>query len=139
LSFTSAKSDIYAPNTDPTIDYKEHAFDSYGLILTPQVIWNVFNTKPIKVFVEVGAALNFSKYNNNVTTIKWRNTTELLIQKEKVELSSFYYAPQAGGGIVINKRIEFFGNYMFKAQMSNFVNYGLVMERLNVGLKYLFN
>jgi hypothetical protein len=138
LSLTSAKSDIYAPNTDPTIDYKDHAFDSYGLIFTPQVIWNVFNTKPVKVFIGVGAALNFSHYNNNVTTTKWRNTTELMIEKERVVLSGFYYAPQASGGIVLNKKVELFGNYMFKAEMSDYVNYGLVMERLNVGVKYLF-
>lgn len=138
LSFTSSKSDIYAPNTDPTIDYKEHTFNSYGLILTPQVIWNVFNTKPFKVFLGAGAALNFSKYSNNVTTIKWRNTDNLLIQKERVELSGIYFAPQASAGLVLNQRIEFFSNYMFKGDMSTYINYGLVMERLNVGIKYLF-
>jgi hypothetical protein len=138
LSFTSAKSDIYAPNTDPTIDYKEHSFDSYGGMLTPQVIWNVFNTKPVKVFIGAGAALNYSAYQNNVTTTKWKATSELLIQKDRTELNKFYYAPQASAGIVLNSKVELFGNYMFKAMVGNLVNEGLAMERLNLGVKYLF-
>lgn len=137
LSFTSAKSDIYAPHTDPTVDYKEHFFDSYSLILTPQAIWNFYNSNPLKVYIGAGVAINYSKYLNNEMQTKLAHTGELRIEKEN-DFNYTYFAPQLSAGFVVRKRFELFSNYIFGAKTDDFFNYSLSMHRLNLGVKFLF-
>jgi hypothetical protein len=138
LSFVTSKSDIFAPNTDPTIEYKQHEFDTYALILSPQIVWNVYNSSPIKVFIAGGAALTLSQTKNNVISTKLKSTGEIRREEDKVEFSNLYVGPQASAGFVINKRYEFFGSYLFSTQMTQYLNYSVNMKRLNIGLKYLF-
>lgn len=138
LSITQAKSDIYAPNTDPTIEYKEHSFDSYTLSLTPQLIWNIYNSNPLKAFIGAGAAINVSSYQDNVIVTKSKYTAEPRIEKDKTELNAFYLAPQLSAGIVLRKRIELSGNYQFSSAISDYANFNVCMLRMNFGIKYLF-
>jgi hypothetical protein len=138
LSLTQAKSDIYAPNTDPTIEYKDHSFDSYTLSIMPQLIWNLYNTNPLKVFIGAGAAFNVSSYQDNVTVTKSKYSAEPRIEKDKTELSSFYLAPQLSAGMVLRKRIELSGNYQFSSAISDYSNFNVCMVRMNFGIKYLF-
>jgi hypothetical protein len=138
LSFTTSKSEITKLNSDPTIEYKTHAFDSYAVMLTPQVIWNAYNSDPIKVFIGGGLTLNFAGYSNNIVSTKPKSSTELRIEKDKVDLNGFFLAPQASAGLVINKKVEVFGNYMFKSSLTTYTEYSVQMTRYNIGLKYLF-
>jgi hypothetical protein len=137
LSFTSAKSDIYAAHTDPTIDFKEHFYDAYSLIFTPQAIWNIYNASRLKVFIGAGVALNVSKYTNNIMNTKLKSTGELRIEKES-DFTYSYFAPQLSGGFLVKRRFELFANYMFDAKTDDYFNYYISMTRLNIGVKYLF-
>lgn len=138
VSFTTSKSEITKLNSDPTIEYKTHAFDSYSVILTPQVIWNAYNSDPIKVFIGGGLAVNLAGYSNNIITSKLKSSSELRIEKDKVDLNGLFLAPQASAGVVINKKVEIFGNYMLKSNLTTYIEYSIQMTRYNVGLKYLF-
>ncbi|MDB5019157.1 MAG: hypothetical protein JWQ28_284 [Pedobacter sp.] len=137
LSLTSAKSDIYGPHTDPTVDYKEHFFDSYSVIFSPQGIWNFYNTNRNKAFVGVGVAVIYTKYMNNIMHTKLTHTGELRIEEEN-DFNYTYFAPQLSGGFVVNRRFEVFANYMFNGKTGDFFNYSLSMSRLNAGVKLLF-
>jgi hypothetical protein len=138
LSFVTAKSDIFAPNTDPTVEYKDHSFDTYGLIFSPQVIWNVYNSNPFKVFIGGGADLNVSETKNNVISTKLRNTAAIRREEDRVDFNKFYVGVQASAGVVIKKKYEVFGSYMFNTPMNQYLNYSVNMQRMNVGVKYLF-
>jgi hypothetical protein len=138
LSFTTSKSEITKLNSDPTIDYKTHSFDSYAVMLTPQVIWNAYNTDPFKVFIGGGLTMNFAGYSNNIVSSKPKSSTVLRIETDKVDLNGFFLAPQANAGVVIKKKVEVFGQYMFKSSLTTYTEYSVQMTRYNIGLKYLF-
>jgi hypothetical protein len=137
LSYTTAKSDIYAPDTDPTIAYKENFYDSYSLIFTPQGIWNVVNKDKLKVFIGAGVSINRSRNQNISTLTKVKRTGEIRTEKES-DFTYVYIAPQVSGGIVLNRHFEVFGNYMFAGEKNDYYDYKLSMARINIGLKYLF-
>jgi hypothetical protein len=138
LSFTPAKSEIYAPNTDPTLEYKTHTFKSYSVSITPQVIWNLYNSNPLKFFIGAGAAINVASYKDNVLTTKTKFTEAPRVEIDKIELNGFYLAPQVSAGIVLKKKIEVFGNYQFNSAITDYSAFNVCMVRLNAGVKYLF-
>jgi hypothetical protein len=138
LSFTTSKSEITKLNSDPTIEYKTHAFDSYAVMLTPQVIWNAYNSDPFKVFIGGGLTINLAGYSNNIMTSKLKSKSELRIENDPVLLNGFFLAPQASAGMVIKQKVEVFGNYMFKSSLTTYTEHSIQMARYNIGLKYLF-
>ena len=139
FSFTTSKSEITKLNSDPTIEYKTHAFDANVLMITPQVIWNAYNSNPLKVFVGAGLAVNLAGYKNNIMSTKPKSSSEVRIEKDLVYLNRFYLAPQANAGVVIKKKVEIFGNYMFKSSITTYTENSLQIARYNIGLKYLFS
>ena len=138
LSFTTMKSEMITPNPDPTIAYKKHTFDSYDIIVTPQVIWNAFNSEPFKVFVGAGLSINSVGYKDNVVTTQPKNIPEPRLEINKYDMEKFYLAPQASAGVVIKKQVEVFGSYMFNSLITTYNGLNIEVTRYNIGLKYLF-
>ena len=75
----------------------EHVFDQYTAQLTPQLIFNVYNSSKFKYFVSGGASLNFSVYGKN-ENIKDRALpsafTIPVVTKDPIDLKNFYFSPR---------------------------------------------
>jgi hypothetical protein len=139
LSFLMSSSENTATNVDPFTDYQKHTFDSYGVVLTPRVIYNFYNSNPLKIYAGAGLAMNYFNHKNNETTTQYNGSTrELKVEKDKVILHKLYFAPSLSAGVVLKRRIELFGNYYFTSAISDYTMYNVCMTRTDIGLRYLF-
>jgi hypothetical protein len=134
LSYASSKNEFYATDPDPTVEYKIHSFDSYTFSLTPQVLYNLYNSKPFKMFLGVGGAITYSKNTKNTIATKVRALPTIRIDESDLKFNPFFIMPQVSAGIVLKQKVELFGNYT----ITDYQNFGIRMVRYNLGLKYLF-
>lgn len=138
LSFLMAKGDIKTTAVDRVYAYQQHTFDSYGLTLFPQALYNFYNTPALKVYGGVGLGINLVSYKNNQIATKVIRTDMLRIEEDGVELERLNFAPALNAGIVIKKKVELFGNYHFTSPISNYTIFNACIQRTNIGIKYLF-
>lgn len=139
LSFLMAKGDITTTAVDRIYAYQQHTFDSYGLTLFPQALYNFYNTPALKVYGGVGLGINMVSYKNNQIATKVIRTDMLRIEENRVELERFNFAPAFNAGIVIKKKIELFGNYHLTSPISNYTSFNACIQRTNIGIKYIFS
>lgn len=106
MSFYGAKGDIsrgYAESSE-TEYFK---FNQYIVSLNPQLIFNVYNSKQFKFFIDAGFAANFSTYNNKQHRHlggEFSSTYDIPFPYTDSPLFSL----TGKTGIVINSRIEIF-------------------------------
>jgi len=152
LSFQMSQNEISATTTSSThssgntTSSDSHSFDQYGVVLTPQVIYNLYNTTKLKFFLGAGAGINFSTYKNNSTTrssvysyqggsiVHGPETTE-----NEAILEKFYFSIPVTAGVVLNKKIELSAGYTFPAMISDYRSYNIYIQRFKIGVNYLFD
>lgn len=140
LSLLMSKFENTAMNPESFIEYQKHTFDAYGIALTPRVIYNFYNSEPLKVYAGAGFAINYSTYKDNIVLTQYNsslnNTSK--VEKDKVILKKLYFAPSLSAGVVLKNKIELFGNYYFTSTMSDYSRYNVCIARTDIGLRYLF-
>lgn len=115
-----------------------HTFDRASLVLTPQFIYNIYNTNKLKFFAGFGAGLNFSKISNNKIGFTRGLDKTFLIQNSDREVNRFNYSLQLSTGVVLIKKIEVFVGYSPQAAITDYYHVALRVERLRFGVNYLF-
>jgi hypothetical protein len=141
LSFLVSKNERSTTTTIAAMAALTHKFNKYSAVLTPQIIYNVYSSDPVKVFIGGGLAFNASSYSNNVSTRTNSATNELIVTEDEVVFESFTFAVPLNAGVVINKKIELSGGYTFPSTISktgtSFAA-GMEEQRIKVGISYLF-
>lgn len=117
---------------------KSHTFDRASLVLTPQFIYNIYNTNKLKFFAGFGAGLNFSKISNNKIAFTRGLDKTILIQNSDREVNWFNYSLELRTGVVLSKKIEIFAGYNPKAAITDYYSIALRVQRLHFGVNYLF-
>lgn len=130
--FSSILNETYRPDVT-------HSFKQYSAVLTPQILYNLYNTSRVKVFLAAGAGLNFSAYADNVSTSGYSLTNTITVEKDKVELETFNLSPQVSAGLTFNKKIQLSATYSFRSVISRYIYYNVYIERISVGVNYFFN
>ncbi|MNL44890.1 hypothetical protein D3C87_1674930 [compost metagenome] len=115
-----------------------HSFDRTSVVLTPQFIYNVYNSNKLKCFMGFGAGLNLSKTSNNKSEYLNNIAMENRVVENEVEFEKFNYSLQFTTGVVLNKKIEISAGYSPKAAISNYSFFNVGMERFRAGVNYLF-
>jgi hypothetical protein len=137
LSIFRSKNEITGAGSQEFEAIRRHTFTQLTAALAPQVIYNFYNTSPVKVFAGAGIGLNFSKYSNNLLTrynsFRQENNTE-----DPVQFELFNYSPQFTLGAVVHKRLEFSGTYSLNSAITNYNYYNISMKRVLISAKYLF-
>ena len=54
------------------------------------------------------------------------------------EFEKLYFSIPAVAGVVINKNIEIAIGYSFPAAITNYSSYDITMQRMRIGVNYLF-
>lgn len=123
-------------NTETTADV--YSFNQYTAAISPQLLFNVYNKENFKVYIDGGAALNFSTYTNNKFTISNTNTNTGTIQIPKPYnlLSSWINFP-IQAGVTLNKKIEISFTYIPYASFTNYSSFYAANESLCLGVKFL--
>jgi len=106
----------------------------------PQIVFNIYNSSPLKVFVDFGYTINSLPGStikfDMIQDAKTINSTQESISNSeyKNEYSSF----QIKAGVVINKQLELYGSYYPSVVTTNSVYYEADLTAYQIGLNYLF-
>ena len=121
----------------------EHVFNQYTAQLTPQVIFNLYNTNKLKFFTSAGLSLNLSNYDKNtgknIPIINDQGQTIIINEEDHLELIKFNYSARFNTGLVFNNRLELSAGYHAPSAVTQYGSYNIVVQRLTFGVNFLIN
>jgi hypothetical protein len=130
--------DKYGVSISEAGNSRSHTFDRASIVLTPQFIYNIYNTNKLKFFAGFGAGLNFSKISNNKIAFTRGLDKTIFIENSGREVNWFNYSLELSTGVVLNKKTEIFAGYSPKAALTDYYSIALRVQRLHFGVNYLF-
>jgi hypothetical protein len=120
------------------------SFDQMGAVLSPQVIYHLYNAPDFKVFIGGGVGFNFSRYSNQKSvryTTNFYTGAEIVKTNEPndlLELEPFYASFPVTAGVVLNKKIELSVGYSMPAAITNYALFNADKQQFRLGVNYLF-
>ncbi|WP_118952162.1 hypothetical protein [Taibaiella helva] len=133
LSLTAAKMGITHPEASGKIS--SHHFSQYSLSLSPQVLFNIYNTDKLKVNAGVGVAMNFSAYKNE--PVYAYNT--IYPREEKVKLSPLWASFPVRAGVILAQKFDIYVQYNTGAYFTSGNTYFMIRsDVLQAGVNILF-
>jgi len=125
-------------------DYK---FNQHTVAVTPQVVYNIYNTTKLKVYLDGGLGFNFSGYSDHVlsatnTSIYGAVSNKTINNPYKLSSSSISFPIQAG--VILNSRIEAYLSFIATPNLSagptvvSLTTANVSNQSINLGVKYLF-
>ncbi len=112
--------------------------------LSPQVIYNVYNTEDFKYYVGGGFGLNVSNYSkNNYTytssyTDNTGKTTYGPQELESYKLETVWASYMVQTGMVLKKRYEIIAMYQPAAKLTKYFDFSVEQQAMSLGVNYLF-
>jgi hypothetical protein len=138
--FTGSHYNVVLPNTgsDPaSTSYLN--FTQYDGVLTPQVIYNFYNSEQLQVFVGAGASLNFSGYNSYKYITKYTDGSfPDDVQDNSPSLSKFWISLPLQLGIAINHKIEINVSYIPSSSLTKDNIASANVTSYQAGINYFF-
>ncbi|HWW41072.1 hypothetical protein [Pedobacter sp.] len=139
FAFFSSKNKVsLAESGNEYISDQSQAFDQLSLTLTPQFIYNFYNTSAWKVFLGAGLGCNFSKYSNIVYSRYNSFRKEYETQEDTFKPENFNFSFPVSAGIVLNKKIELSVMYSMPTSITTYTMFSASMQRWKFGVNYLF-
>ncbi|MDR6785677.1 hypothetical protein ABIE26_004387 [Pedobacter africanus] len=138
LSALMSKNEISLPADERGFIVERHSFDQVHLVLTPQLIYNIYNTNKLKCFGGLGGGLNFSTTSNNKSVYLNTISMQQRIGENEVIMEKFNYSLQFMAGVVLNKKLEIAAGYSPNAAITNYSFFNIEMKRFKLGVNYLF-
>jgi hypothetical protein len=135
LSLQMSKNEIALRQGD---DNYKHSFDQFLAVITPQVIYNMYNTDHFKVFVGIGGGVNFMLNRNDEYVALNTVSGESDVLKNPLKMEAVNYSFQGIVGVVLNKKIEISAGYNPYMPISNYGVFNVNVERMRLGVNYLF-
>lgn len=83
----------------------------YNTTITPQLIYNIYNKEQLKVFVDLGAAINFSSYNHYRYVVTY-DIFPTKIEDRFPEFYNLWVAFPVKAGVALNRKFEVYFSYM---------------------------
>jgi hypothetical protein len=120
--------------------YARHAFDQFTGSLTPQLIYNLYDTDAFKFFLGAGVSFNFSHYGHSTYTFAdepYSGTTEE--EKNYPQMVNSWISFSGKAGAVFNNGVELFIGYSPYAIVTD--HYETLSGSVNgaqFGVHYLF-
>lgn len=117
------------------VDYF-YSFNQYTASIAPQLIYNVYNSNSLKVFLNAGIALNFSVHTKNEAKAITSSTT---LKNDPYDLEAMWTSFPFKAGLVLSKKFEVYTGYTPRASFTNYIEFGIDNTKYSAGIKYLFN
>ena len=128
-------------STNERIMKIKHVFNQYTAQLTPQVIFNLYNTNKLKFFASASLSINLSGYDNNKgTNIPVLNDFDEIIyvsERNHIELINFNYSARFNAGLVLNNRLELSAGYHVPSAVTQYSAYNIVVQRVTLGINFM--
>jgi hypothetical protein len=132
--YNSAYTNKYSPYIP--INYK---YDQLAFGITPQIIYNFYNTENFKIYLGIGAEFALYKYSNAVFTSQDGKTPP-----EQITTYDPYFFSNNNtififkAGILFTKHIGVYANYLTSAPVTRDPYFDLNFTTMQVGVNYYF-
>ena len=103
----------------------------------PQVMFNIYNTNPCRIYISAGFLLNYSDYTDKSYNLNVPGFPAQAL--ESPEFPSIYYSYNAKVGIQLNNKIEIYVGYNPPAALNDNIGYRIDEAQYRAGVNYLFN
>jgi hypothetical protein len=138
LSYSYINPNVTGPYTNGNSDVtsQHYAFNQYTGTITPQIIWNFYSTKAVKIYVGAGLAFNVSKFSNEtfIANEKYQNPDVYVLDLGTTALT---FPVQAG--VVFNKHIELFVTAIKAPSLyDGSLPLSIYSDSYNAGIRLLF-
>jgi hypothetical protein len=123
---------INGGGTTASLDFKQ-----FNISLVPQLVYNVYSTDKLKVFIDGGIGFNFSVRSKYSYLLNFNNVSSVA----NLNFSGFnrYYDDfRVKTGFVISNKIEIYASHSFSAPVTSSAAYSASISFYQGGLNYLF-
>ena len=132
LSFSYIKPKLIRPKiastfTNPDIVY---TFNQLSIILSSQIIYNIYNRENMKIFIGGGMNLNFSHYSNNIMALN-----DDFINRP-YNLESLWASFPVQTGVAFNKKLDIFVKYITHSAYTDYTRFSISTETFSLGAHY---
>jgi hypothetical protein len=141
LGFTGNKAHFTQtkPGNLTTPDVSNLSFNQYTAYLNPQLLYNFYNTKTLKVYTAVGIIANYSAYTNKSYTIAFGGSSPTdLTPYVFPDLTSLYFSLSGKVGIELNNKIDIHIGYWLPTNINNNIGYSVKTSQYALGINYKF-
>lgn len=125
-----SKNEIYKKSSN-----LKHSFDELTFGLSPQIIYNIYNSQMIKFYAGAGISANVSSYSNNVMSTLDQGAEP---KKSEVDFNVINFSPKITAGFVVNKKVELSGGYYVNSTTTDYQTFRVSVSRFTFGVHYLF-
>jgi len=132
LSYIAPRLKYPSTATAANSDYI-YEFNQYTAAITPQIIFNVYNSDSFKFYLDAGFSFNFSAYSNNKLIIQYGDATT--VNKPYI-LQSYWSNFPLQAGVVLNKKMEIYFNYTPYASYTKYTEFYASNQSMNLGFKF---
>jgi hypothetical protein len=114
-------------------------FNQYIVSVNPQIIYHLYNKDDIKLYLAVGAALNFSINTNKLYSVTYSygsgNTTTPFTFPP---MQSIFFDATTKAGLVLNNKFDIYLGYNPAISVSNYTPFNINLTVYKIGINYLF-
>lgn len=103
--------------------------------VTPQVIYNIYNTDKFKLFIDGGISYNLSAYPTNMYTTLYASSYS---GQSFPVLNKTWFSFPLKAGILLNKKIELYGSYSSAMGLSEYIAFNAKITTYQGGINYFF-
>ncbi len=110
--------------------------------ITPQLIWNFYNCKKLKIYIDAGFGVYadmFSDKNYTVTTHYTTSGTTTTSPRAFPAMHSVVYTVPVQAGIMLSNNINIYAEYIPKTSLNSDIGYSVDNTRYQAGINYMFN
>jgi hypothetical protein len=132
--------DYNNPGSIPAGDNTTLSVRQYDALITPQLVYNLYNQAGFKVFIDIGFAVNLSSYNNSQLITTYDNFAPN-IQSGYPQFYKTWYSFPLKGGIAIAKRLEAYVSYIPSSTITagGHTDFSGVVTSYTAGINYFFD
>jgi hypothetical protein len=108
--------------------------------LSPQIIYNIYNSNRFAFFIDGGISINFAGYNNYYFTENFSDAGGIAptVSPQLPDLRDFWFSVPVKTGITLNQKIEIYAGYSITTITGNTVPYTGSLSTYQLGINYLF-
>ncbi|WP_121809426.1 hypothetical protein [Mucilaginibacter kameinonensis] len=136
-SYESQVDLYYAQPEKPKGTYR---LKQHEIGLGPEVLYFIYNTKDLKVYLGAGLLINLASYSGNTTT---NNADASQVMVNVIQLDKRWLSYPVKAGLLINKKLEVALSYAFPSSITDIASnspykYALKVSSIKGGLNYHF-
>ena len=145
LGFTGSKANFtqYSHGNSTTPNVSKLSFNQHIVYLNPQILYNFYNTKPLKFYAAAGVVIDYSIFTNKSYTVAFGGEAPTdLTATNFPYMNSFYFTLSGKIGIILNDNIDIHMGYWLPYDVNNNVSYNspydIKTSQYSLGISYLF-